>query len=135
MSNPEHVVGSFLHVLDLSELQLVVALLVGCDGGRRLIHHDPTKWVVACLVLQGDVGSALCLVLAGTTSATLLKELSWLSDFRFGGAIDGRGGVLGSGVRMLGMEVGWHTLNENIFTRDVTVRLKEVTRVFWWDQD
>ena len=89
MSNPEHVVGSFLHVLDLGKLQLVVALLVGCDGGRRLIHHDPTKWVVACLVLQGDVGSALCLVLAGTTSATLLKELSWLSDFRFGGAIDG----------------------------------------------
>jgi hypothetical protein len=58
MSDPEHVVGSFLHVLDLGELQLVVALLVGCDGCLRLIHHDPTKWVVACLVLQGDVGSA-----------------------------------------------------------------------------
>ena len=58
MSDPEHVVRGFLHVLDLSELQLVVALLVGCDSGGRLIHHDPTKGVVACLVLQGDVGSA-----------------------------------------------------------------------------
>lgn len=58
MSNPEHVVCGFLNVLDLGELQLVVALLVGCDGGRRLIHHDPTKRVVACLVLQGDIGSA-----------------------------------------------------------------------------
>lgn len=36
---------------------------------------------------------------------------------------------------MLGMEVRWHTLNENIFTRDVTVRFKEVTRVVRWDQD
>lgn len=90
MSDPEHVVGGFLHVLDLGELQLVVSLFVGSDGGRRLIHYDPTTRVVACLVLQGDVGCTRCLILAGTTRATLLKELSWLSDFRFRGAVDGR---------------------------------------------
>lgn len=58
MSDPEHVVGGFLNILDLGELQLVfvVALLVGCDGRRRLVHHDPTNGVVACLVLQGDIG-------------------------------------------------------------------------------
>jgi len=121
MCDSEHVVGGFLHVLDLGELQLIVSLLVGSDGRRRLVHHDPATRVVACLVLQGDVGCARCLILAGTTGATLLKELSWLSDFRFGGAVDGRRGVLGSGVRMLGLEVRWHTLDEIIFTRDVTV--------------
>ena len=36
---------------------------------------------------------------------------------------------------MLGLEVRRHTLYEIIFTRDVTVRLKEVTRVVRWDQD
>ena len=90
MCDSEHVVGGFLHVLDLSELQMVVSLLVGSDGGRRLVHHDPATRVVGCLVLQGDVGCARCLILAGTTGATLLKELSWLSDFRFGGAVNGR---------------------------------------------
>jgi hypothetical protein len=100
-----------------------------------LVHHYPATRVVSCLVLQGDVGCVRCLILAGTTGATLLKELSWLSDFRFRGAIDGRGGVLGSRVRMLGLEVRRHTLDEIIFTRDVTVRLKKVTRVVWWHQD
>ena len=36
---------------------------------------------------------------------------------------------------MLGLEVRRHTLYEIIFTRDVTVRLKKVTRVVWWHQD
>jgi len=45
MSDSEHVVGGFLHVLDLGELQLVVSLLVGSDGGRRLVHHDPATRV------------------------------------------------------------------------------------------
>ncbi len=36
---------------------------------------------------------------------------------------------------MLGLEVRWHTLDEYIFTWDVTVRLKEVARIVRWDQD